>query len=174
MQGLFRFSLSSATVAALTLAFGISNQASAHSSSTSGSSSSSGGYSHVSGSSSSSGSSSTGGSSGSSGGHHKIKLKLTKPRFEQLSWFEQHLRLEQLIGRFHWRFEQRWARAATTRPPVAPALMATTQVAYLNVKVPADAKVYLQDQLMTLSGDPVPLRHSRDRDGHAGRLSREG
>ena len=37
---------------------------------------------------------------------------------------------------------------------VAPAVVApaTSGVAYLNVNVPADAKVYLQDQLMTVEG----------------------
>jgi uncharacterized protein (TIGR03000 family) len=35
---------------------------------------------------------------------------------------------------------------------VAPVAPATTGVAYLNVSVPADAKVYLQDQLMTNEG----------------------
>ena len=34
----------------------------------------------------------------------------------------------------------------------APIATAATAVAYLNVKVPEDAKVYLQDQLMTISG----------------------
>ena len=34
----------------------------------------------------------------------------------------------------------------------APIATAVTTVAYLNVKVPEDAKVYLQDQLMTISG----------------------
>ena len=34
----------------------------------------------------------------------------------------------------------------------APIATAVTAVAYLNVKVPEDAKVYLQDQLMTLPG----------------------
>jgi uncharacterized protein (TIGR03000 family) len=34
----------------------------------------------------------------------------------------------------------------------APATVAATNVAYLNVSVPEDAKVYLQDQLMTASG----------------------
>ena len=29
---------------------------------------------------------------------------------------------------------------------------ATSQVAYLNISVPADAKLYLQDQLMTVEG----------------------
>ena len=34
----------------------------------------------------------------------------------------------------------------------APIATASTAVAYLNVKVPEDAKVYLQDQLMTIPG----------------------
>jgi uncharacterized protein (TIGR03000 family) len=34
----------------------------------------------------------------------------------------------------------------------APIATAVTAVAYLNVKVPGDAKVYLQDQLMTIPG----------------------
>ncbi len=34
----------------------------------------------------------------------------------------------------------------------APIATAVTAVAYLNVKVPEDAKVYLQDQLMTIPG----------------------
>ncbi len=34
----------------------------------------------------------------------------------------------------------------------APIAKAVTAVAYLNVKVPGDAKVYLQDQLMTIHG----------------------
>jgi uncharacterized protein (TIGR03000 family) len=34
----------------------------------------------------------------------------------------------------------------------APAIAAATNVAYLNVSVPADAKVYLQNQLMTVEG----------------------
>jgi len=40
---------------------------------------------------------------------------------------------------------------ATTSIP-APVAQATTGVAYLNVTVPEDAKVYLQDQLMTVGG----------------------
>ena len=35
---------------------------------------------------------------------------------------------------------------------VAPVAPVTAGVAYLNVNVPADAKVYLQDQLMTVGG----------------------
>ena len=35
---------------------------------------------------------------------------------------------------------------------VAPVAPANTGVAYLNVSVPADAKVYLQDKLMTTGG----------------------
>ena len=34
----------------------------------------------------------------------------------------------------------------------APVIEPSTGVAYLNVNVPADAKVYLQDQLMTIGG----------------------
>ena len=40
----------------------------------------------------------------------------------------------------------------TTSYTAAPIATAVTAVAYLNVKVPEDAKVYLQDQLMTIPG----------------------
>ena len=39
-----------------------------------------------------------------------------------------------------------------TTSVAAPVVAPTTGVAYLNVSVPADAKVYLQDQLMTVGG----------------------
>ena len=42
--------------------------------------------------------------------------------------------------------------AAVATPQASTAVVTTTNVAFLDVKVPANAKVYLQDQLMTLTG----------------------
>ena len=44
-----------------------------------------------------------------------------------------------------------------TTSVAAPVAQAATGVAYLNVNVPEDAKVYLQDQLMTVGGTRAGL-----------------
>ena len=50
----------------------------------------------------------------------------------------------------------------------------TSGVAYLNISVPADAKLYLQDQLMTVEGAPAPFRHPGDPVGRDAPLHRQG